>query len=107
MSYRSIAICLSVVVLSATTLTTAATLRYLDEYKSGVIWPEPPVVDPGGPEQAPSDAVVLFDGTDLSAWVNGDKWLIEDGVATVQNGSIRTKEAYHLSHQLVEAIDDT
>ena len=33
--------------------------------------PKPPVVDPGpapGPVRPPADAVVLFDGTDLSAW---------------------------------------
>ena len=30
--------------------------------------PQPRVVDPGGPGQPPSDAVVLFNGTDLSHW---------------------------------------
>ena len=32
------------------------------------------------PGDAPSDAVVLFDGKDLSAWKNGDTWKVEDGV---------------------------
>ena len=33
------------------------------------VWePEPAVVHPGGHGRAPSDAVVLFDGTDLSKW---------------------------------------
>jgi hypothetical protein len=30
--------------------------------------PLPPSIDPGGPGRAPSDAVVLFDGTDVSGW---------------------------------------
>ena len=34
--------------------------------------PTPRVVDPGGPDKAPSDAVVLFDGKDLSAWTKRD-----------------------------------
>lgn len=31
--------------------------------------PQPRAVDPGGPLKAPSDAVVLFDGTDMSHWM--------------------------------------
>ena len=39
------------------------------EYKSGVVWPEPAVVTPGKDDNdPPSDAVVLFDGKDLSKW---------------------------------------
>jgi hypothetical protein len=34
--------------------------------------PQPPVVDPGGPGKAPSDATVLFDGRDLSGWTTQD-----------------------------------
>ncbi|MHB8521698.1 MAG: 3-keto-disaccharide hydrolase [Limisphaerales bacterium] len=50
--------------------------------------PQPPVIDPGTastPEQAgkaPSDAVVLFDGKDLSHWADMDgnptKWIVKD-----------------------------
>lgn len=71
-----------------------ATAYLFKEYKSGILWPEPPIVDPGSTTQAPSDAIVLFDGTDLSAWENGDKWKIEDGVATVAKSSIRTKQKF-------------
>ncbi|MGH9674823.1 MAG: 3-keto-disaccharide hydrolase [Bryobacteraceae bacterium] len=34
--------------------------------------PQPRVIDPGGPGKAPSDAVVLFGGKDVSAWRRGD-----------------------------------
>jgi hypothetical protein len=34
--------------------------------------PQPRVVDPGGPGQAPSDAVILFDGKDMSEWTKRD-----------------------------------
>ncbi len=37
-----------------------------------VAQPTPRVVDPGGPNKAPSDAVVLFDGKDVSAWTKKD-----------------------------------
>lgn len=63
--------------------------------------PLPPVVDPGPagpPAPAPSDAVVLFDGKDLSKWedMKGGpaRWKVEDGYAEVvaKTGSIRTKQ---------------
>jgi len=65
--------------------------------------PRPPVVDPGpaGPSvPAPSDAVVLFDGKDLSGWVTGKgepaKCKVQDGFMEVVKGtgSIRTKEGF-------------
>jgi hypothetical protein len=65
--------------------------------------PRPPIVDPGpaaAPVPAPSDAVVLFDGRDLSKWVTGKdepaKWKVENGYMEVVKGtgSIRTKEGF-------------
>lgn len=68
--------------------------------------PLPPVVDPGTPgtqDQAgrpPSDAVVLFNGSDLSAWVTMDgqetKWVIKDGAMECVPGSgyIRTLQGF-------------
>jgi len=65
------------------------------EYLSGIKWPEPPIITPGKTDaDPPSDAVVLFDGKDLSAWEGGDQWKIEDGVAIVQGGDITTKQSF-------------
>ncbi len=38
------------------------------EYVSDKVWPEPKVIDAGCAAKAPSDAIVLFDGKDLSQW---------------------------------------
>jgi len=65
------------------------------EYKSGVVWPEPKIVAPGAnPGDPPADAIVLFDGKDLSQWNNGDKWLVNDGYAVVQKSDILTKQSF-------------
>jgi hypothetical protein len=65
------------------------------EYMTGTKWPEPPVVTPGKSNaDPPSDAIVLFDGKDLSAWEGGDKWKVEDGVAIVQGGDITSKQSF-------------
>ena len=65
-----------------------------EEYKSGIKWPEPPVVDPGSATKAPSDAIVLFDGKDMSAFNNGDAWTVKDGYAEVKGKSIKTKQSF-------------
>ena len=72
----------------------AASTSNFDEYLSGIVWPEPPVIDPGTASTAPSDAIVLFDGTNLDAFHNGDQWGIADGVATVKGADIRTKQDF-------------
>src|SRR5438105_687343 len=69
--------------------------------------PQPKVVTPGTfstpeqPGQPPSDAIVLFDGTDLSKWESAKdggspKWLIKDGVMQVapSSGDLRTKDKF-------------
>jgi hypothetical protein len=60
--------------------------------------PEPPIVTPGTNGSPPSDAIVLFDGKDLSAWKGVDggpaKWKIEDGVLVMNGGNILTKEEF-------------
>ncbi len=68
--------------------------------------PLPPVVTPATPStqtqagKAPSDAVVLFDGKDLSQWVSMDgsptKWIVRDGYMECVKGSgyIRTLQNF-------------
>jgi hypothetical protein len=65
-----------------------------DEYLNGITWKKPEVVTPGTNGSAPSDAIVLFDGTDLDAWNNADNWKIEDGAMISGRGDVRTKEAF-------------
>lgn len=64
------------------------------EWKSGIVWPEPPVIDPGSAETPPSDAIVLFDGTGLDDWKGGERWEIKDGYAISKGGSITTKDSF-------------
>lgn len=91
-------------VLAAGTVLAAVAANLLavqQEYKSGIVWPEPKVVTPGEkPGDPPSDAVVLFDGKDLSKWHNGDKWQIKDGYAIVQKTDIVTKDSFGPDYQL-------
>jgi hypothetical protein len=64
------------------------------EYKSGIVWPEPPAVDPGNSGAAPSDAIVLFDGKDMSAWEGGDRWKVLDGCVVASGDDIRTRQKF-------------
>ena len=68
--------------------------------------PVPPVITPGTAStqdaqgRAPSDAVVLFDGKDLSQWAGEDgqdaKWKVTSGYAEVlpKSGYIHTRQAF-------------
>src|SRR5438477_8697261 len=65
------------------------------EYKSGIVWPEPPVIDPGPAGGPPSDAVVLFDGKDVSKWQEADGWELKDGYGLVKSkAGVNTKDAF-------------
>jgi hypothetical protein len=60
---------------------------------------EPPVVDPGPPGGVPGDAILLFDGKDLSQWKSPSggeaKWKVENGYAEVNGtGNIVSREEY-------------
>jgi hypothetical protein len=57
---------------------------------------EPRIINPGPP---PSDAIILFDGKDLSQWHGAGgglaKWDVKDGVMTVNaTGSISTRQEF-------------
>jgi hypothetical protein len=66
--------------------------------------PRPPMVTPGSePGRPPSDAIVLFDGKDLSKWatyVKGQptepKWKVENGYVEVgpHSGGMNTREKF-------------
>ncbi len=65
------------------------------------IWePVPRIVRPGDGTAPPSDAIVLFDGTNLDQWMNkagtAVNWKLEDGILTVVPGSgeIRTRQGF-------------
>ncbi|MFZ0271876.1 MAG: DUF1080 domain-containing protein [Acidobacteriaceae bacterium] len=67
------------------------------------VWtPVPAVVTPGTTDAAPpSDAIVLFDGTNEDAWVSAQdhtpaRWVVGDGVLTVAKGTgnIETKRSF-------------
>ncbi len=65
------------------------------EYLSGIEWAEPAIVTPGATAgAAPSDAVILFDGTDASAWQGADRWQVADGALVAGKGMISTKQAF-------------
>ncbi len=66
------------------------------DWRSGIPWEEPKKIDAGEPTTTPpSDAIILFDGTDLSAWDN-QQWVVEDGIVTVKpgSGSMSTKQKF-------------
>lgn len=68
--------------------------------------PAPPVIRAGTestqdqPGKAPSDAIILFDGTNLSGWTSAKggpaKWIIRDGYMEVVKGAgnIKTKQHF-------------
>jgi hypothetical protein len=85
------------------------------------VWePVPKVITPGATDSAPpSDAIVLFDGTNLDQWVSTkDKspagWKVENGILTVnkQAGNIETKRSFknyqlHVEWRIPENITGT
>src|SRR5262245_19339122 len=80
------------------------------EYRSGIVWPEPVKVDAGPVGGPPSDAIVLFDGKDLSKWKGGENWEIKDGYATAKKSGISTKDSFgdcqlHLEFATPEKVE--
>ena len=67
------------------------------------VWePKPKVVSIDSITNVPSDAMVLFDGTNLDEWVSTDsisepaQWKVADGILTVDKskGNIQTKKSF-------------
>ncbi|HEY5912734.1 MAG TPA: DUF1080 domain-containing protein [Verrucomicrobiae bacterium] len=59
--------------------------------------PAPKRVEPGKaapPAAVPSDAVMLFDGKDVSRWEPLGDWKVEDGCLVSGNGHFATKEGF-------------
>ena len=66
--------------------------------------PQPPIITPGtsstqdAPGRPPSDAIVLFDGTDLSKWESGGgkpaTCKVEDGAMVMSGGSVSTRDSF-------------
>ncbi len=94
MKYTSIILILSIVSLSLKA-------QESNDPKATEVWePEPTIVKPGGTSSAPSDAIVLFDGSNLSHWANIEgaaaEWNVRDGAMSVApgKGNIQTKESF-------------
>lgn len=61
--------------------------------------PEPEVVTPGNGSEAPSDAIVLFDGSDLSEWKaksggGAAGWPVKENTFRVGKGDVSTKKEF-------------
>ena len=119
---------LTCILLSAAVLTVAAQDKKYPEpepMRPGMteFWtPQPVIVTPGdqATASAPSDAIVLFDGTNLNAWKSSGKeggpagWTLHDGVMTVDKskGDIETVAKFgsfqlHLEWMVPENITGT
>jgi hypothetical protein len=79
----------------------SGTLISQDDPKLTEIWdPVPEIVIPGKTSEAPSDAILLFDGRNLDEWTNekGEQagWAVHNGIFTIKpgNGSIKTKRSF-------------
>jgi hypothetical protein len=93
-----------------------------DPHETEIWSPEPRIVTPGAIYgQPPSDAIVLFDGSNLDEWVSAQdhtpaRWLLEDGVMVVNKakgvGNIETKRRFrnyqlHVEFRIPENITGT
>ncbi|MEP7278756.1 MAG: DUF1080 domain-containing protein [Bacteroidota bacterium] len=92
-----------------------------DPKTTEVYSPVPKVVTPGNsPEAAPSDAIVLFDGSNLDQWTSVKtpgapaNWTVADGMLTINKfaGNIQTKKSFtdyqlHLEWRIPANISGT
>ena len=85
------------------------------------VWtPVPKIITPGRTNaDAPSDAIILFDGKNIDAWVSAKdsspaKWTVANGILTVNKavGDIRTKRTFtnfqiHLEWRIPPGVTGT
>lgn len=95
--------------LAACALLIAGAWGMTAEWKSGINWTEPRLVDTSDP--VPSDAKVLFDGQSMDAWNGVKNWKIENGYAQV-GSTVHTKEHFgdvqlHLEFATPEKVEGT
>lgn len=96
---KRITLCIT---LTYTVLTMFAQDRRGGDPKLSEVWtPEPPKVTPGTTQaDPPSDAIILFNGKDVSQWVGAEggpiKWNVANGALTVaaKAGIIKTKQKF-------------
>jgi hypothetical protein len=91
--FRSFTTSTAAVLVLLGSLVAAYGFNFFAEYESGIKWAEPKVVDPGPAGGPPSDAIVLFNGKDLSQW-DDSKWIVEDGCAIAHGADMKTKRAF-------------
>lgn len=92
----------SILITAIITLTSCASQQASEWAVHDESRPAAPVITPGKTNDAPpSDAIVLFDGTDLSAWKSGKddsdaKWKVQGGYMEVvpKTGEIETRQSF-------------
>ena len=102
-----ISIGISISILLASLCSTSARAATPDPTATETWRPEPLKVTPGNAARAPSDAIVLFDGSDLKEWTTSGAtpvaaaWPVTAGVLKVQSGAghIQTRRSF-LDYQL-------
>ena len=84
-------------------LTSAYAQETMKPEETELYKPVPPLVTPGNSYgEAPSDAIILFEGINLNNWVmasdatNPADWVVKDGIFTVNknSGDIQTKQSF-------------
>ena len=88
--FRKITSFALLIVLALTTIAVSA-----EDWRNGIPWKKPEIITPAvKPGDPPSDAIILFDGKNMSAW--DKEWEIENGelVCVPKKGNISTKQKF-------------
>jgi hypothetical protein len=82
-----VALCISSIVCTSSLLA--------EEYLNGITWEKPPIIEPGkNVGDPPSDATILFSGTEVDEWHNGENWSIQDGALVSGKGMVTSKKKF-------------